>query len=548
MPPRIQHLNSLDATFLHIESAEMPMHVASLDLLELPAGYAGDFYEDAKAHIASRMHLAPLFTRKLALMPFELSNPVWVEDEDIDLDYHVRRVQLPKPGSWEQLERYVARLHSSLLDRSRPLWEFTIFEGLDSGHVAMYAKVHHAGVDGGGAVALAGAILDTMPEGRPIKKARLRPRTNQYQLGIAELAGAAASNTLRQAVTFAKALPTLARAVRDIVGNARHSDASLLDTVRGAIAPRTPYNVAITNQRSWAARQVALADTKMVAKATGATLNDVVLSVCAGAMRRHLADYDATPTKPMTVAVPVSLREAGDTSADNQVSMMLMQLASDIRDPLERLKAIAEASKKTKATMGAATASVPLDFPLPGAPWLISGAASFYGRSRLANVVPPVANVLISNVPGPNVPLYFAGAKMLSFYPVSIPVHGMALNITVQSYNGSLFYGLIACRRAVPDVNDLADYVVQEHQRLMQLVLAAQADAKPDTTASPQGPETANAAATAATRPATKTSRKTAPKRRLELVRDTAKAAAAAAAVVATSPARAIRKKVAVRP
>jgi diacylglycerol O-acyltransferase / wax synthase len=467
MQPRVQHLNSLDATFLHFESPEMPMHVASLDLLELPAGYNGDFYEDAKAHIASRMHLAPLFTRKLALMPFELSNPVWVDDEDIDLDYHVRRIQLPKPGSWEQLERYVARLHSSLLDRSRPLWEFTIIEGLQSGQVALYAKVHHAGVDGGAAVALAKAVLDLEAAGRMVKAPRPRLRTNQYQLGIAELASAAVSNTVRQTVKFAKALPGFAQAIKSVVLPKTDDDGERrwLPNLN-FLAPRTLFNVAITNQRAWAARTVPLAEAKAIAKATGATLNDVVLATCSGAMRKYLQEYDALPEKSMSAAIPVSLREEGDTRADNQVSMMLMTLASDVKDPLERLRAIAEASKKTKATMAAATASVPLDFPLIGAPWLMSGLASLYGRSRIANVIPPPANVVISNVPGPQAPLYFAGAKMLTYYPVSIPAHGMALNITVHSYDGDLDYGLIACRRAVPDVADLANYLVAEHRKL----------------------------------------------------------------------------------
>lgn len=172
----------------------------------------------------------------------------------------------------------------------------------------------------------------------------------------------------------------------------------------------------------------------------------------------------------------MSLREEGDTSANNQVSMMSMTLASDVVDPLARLQAIARASRKTKAAMGAASASVPLDFPLVGAPWLMSGLASLYGRSRIANVLPPLANVVISNVQGQPVPLYFAGAKMTTYYAVSIPGHGMAMNITVRSYDGDLDYGLVACRRAVPDIADLADYIVEEHRRLLALASASTLD------------------------------------------------------------------------
>jgi diacylglycerol O-acyltransferase / wax synthase len=242
------------------------------------------------------------------------------------------------------------------------------------------------------------------------------------------------------------------------------------------LGPRTPFNVAITNQRSWAARSVPLAEAKLIAKRTGCTLNDVVLATCSGAMRKYLRDYEALPAKSMSAAIPVSLREAGDTSSDNQVSMMLMSLASDVRDPLERLRAIAAGSRDAKSMMGAAIAALPLDFPLLGAPWLMSGLASLFGRSRIANVLPPLANVVISNVPGPQTPLYFAGAKMLTYYPVSIPAHGMALNITVHSYDGDLDYGLIACRRAVPDIGDLADELVAEHRRLLAAAQAIEVE------------------------------------------------------------------------
>jgi diacylglycerol O-acyltransferase / wax synthase len=170
----MKHLSGLDATFLHFETPEMPMHVGALTVLDLPKGYQGEFYEDAKAHMASRLHLADVFTRKLALMPFDLSNPVWVEDEDIDLEYHVRHVTLSKPGSNRQLQQYVGRLHSMLLDRSRPLWEVYIIDGLKSGHVALYLKLHHAGIDGQAGVEVGKAIFDDVPSGRSIKAPRAR--------------------------------------------------------------------------------------------------------------------------------------------------------------------------------------------------------------------------------------------------------------------------------------------------------------------------------------------------------------------------------------
>ena len=468
----LNHLSGLDATFLHLETPEMPMHVGGLHLLELPANYDGDFYETFKAHIAARLHLAEVFHRKLALMPFELSNPVWVDDEDVDIDYHIRHITLPKPGSLQQLEQYIARLHSSLLDRSRPMWEMFILDGLQSGQVALYTKVHHAGVDGQAGVALAGAIMDLTAEPRQVKPPRARTRTHKYQLGMAELASAAVSNTFRQYVKLVKTFPDMARAARSIALPQQGEDGKrrwALPKNFQLLSPKTPFNVSITNQRAYAVRSLSLAETKQIGRQAGVSLNEVVLAICGGALRRYLTEYGELPKKSLTAAVPVSLRAEGNTDSNNQVTMAVMTLATDIKDPLERLKAIRESSSATKSLMGTLKAAVPTDFPSFGAPWLLTGLASLYGRSRLANALPPVANVAISNVPGPQMPLYVAGAKMLTYYPVSIPSHGVALNITVQSYNGSLDYGLIACRQAVPDVADIADFVVAEHNKLLEL-------------------------------------------------------------------------------
>ena len=471
----MNHLSGIDAAFLHLESPEMPMHVGSLHVLELPQGHAGDFFEDVKACLAERLHTADVFTRKLALMPFDLSNPVWVEDEDIDLEHHVRHITLPKPGSNTQLQQYVARLHSTLLDRSRPLWEFFVIDGLRSGEVALYIKVHHARLDGQAGVALGRAILDTDPAGRRIKPPRAKLRRNQYQLGVAELLSAALSNTAQQVVKLVKALPAIGRAAKSVLLPEKDENGQRqwsLPTSLNFFAPRTTLNVAITNQRRFAARTVPLAEVKEIAKRTGVSLNDVVMGTVAGALRDYFRGHQELPAKPLSAAVPVSLRAAGDESANNQVSMVLMTLATDVADPLQRLKKIAEASAGTKAMMGRVKAAIPTDFPMLAAPWLMSGLASLYGRSRLANVLPPVANVVISNVPGVQAQLYFAGAKIISYYPVSIPAHGMALNVTVQSYNGRLDYGLIACRRALPDIAELADVLLAEHRKLLELARA----------------------------------------------------------------------------
>ena len=475
----MKHLSGVDSAFLHLESPEMPMHIGSLNVLDLPEGYTGDFFEDTKAMLAARLHLADVFTRKLALMPLDISNPVWVEDEDIDLDYHVRHVTLPKPGTNRQLQQYVARLHSSLLDRSRPLWELFVIDGLKSGQVALYIKAHHAGLDGQAGVAVAKALFDLEATGRVIKPPRPRGRRHHYQLGVAELLGAAVRNTAAQTMGLVRSLPMLARSLKTVVVPEKDAqgrrDWSLpkgLSKGLTLFAPRTPLNVAITNQRTFAGRTVPLAEVKLIAKLLGVSLNDVVMATTAGALRTYLKENGDLPAKPLVAAVPVSLRAEDDASNNNQVSMVTVGLATDVKDPLERIRAIHAASANTTAMMGRFKAAIPTDFPLPAAPWLMSALASLFSRSRLANVMPPLANLIISNVQGIPVQLYFAGAKVVSYYPVSIPSHSMALNVTVQSYNGRLDYGLIACRRAVPDVNDLADALLNEHRMLLDLARA----------------------------------------------------------------------------
>ncbi|WP_445288114.1 WS/DGAT/MGAT family O-acyltransferase [Variovorax atrisoli] len=491
----MKHLSGLDATFLHLETPEMPMHVGSLNVLDLPKGYAGDFYEDAKKFMASRIHLADVFTRKLALMPFDMTNPVWVEDNDIDLDYHVRHITLPKPGTNRQLQQYVARLHSSLIDRSRPMWEFYIIDGLKSGQVALYTKVHHAGIDGQAGVEVGKAIFDLEPTGRVVKPPRSRPRGNNYQLGMAELATAALRNTAQQYVKLFKMAPAIARAISGIARpdeKAAEKDAAAAPKKFNLFAPRTSLNVSITNQRTFAGRTISLAETKYIAKHFGVSLNDVVLATVSGALRHYLADNNELPAKPLVAGVPVSLREAGDDTANNQASMILVSLASDITDPVQRLKAINASSTSSKSTMNRFKAVILDDFPTFAAPWLVSGIASMVGRSGIVNLLPPAANVAISNVAGAPFPMYFAGALVTCYYPVSIASHGTALNVTVQSYNGRMDYGLIACRRAVPDITEIGDYMLAEHKLLMELTQkhpavagAAPAPVPPKTVAEP---------------------------------------------------------------
>ena len=483
----MDHLSGLDASFLYLETPETPMHVGGVNVVELPAGYTGDFVDDFRRHITSRMHLAPVFQRKLVNMPFELANPIWVADDDLDLEYHIRSTVLPKPGSRAQLDKLVGRLHSSLLDRSRPLWEFYVIEGLASPpdapkgtrHVAIYGKVHHAALDGAGGIVLANAIMDTGPIPRQVRAAPHRRTVQSDNFGVAELALSGLKNTAQQTAKLAKMLPGLASS---LVGALRASAADSGNKTDW-FGPKTPLNVSVTNQRLFSSFSIPLSEAKFIAKANEASLNDVVMAICSGALRHYLADRGCTPKAPLLAAVPVSLREAGNTDLNNQVSMMRVSLASTVADPLERLQTICKSSTVAKATSASMKSVTPTDFPSLGAPWLISGLASLFGRSKLANSMAPLANVAISNVPGPTFALYIAGGKILTYFPVSIAVHSLALNVTVQSYNGSLDFGLTACRKALPDLPELTRHMLEAHQELLKLTRAcavpAQAAAVP---------------------------------------------------------------------
>jgi len=445
----MHHLTSMDAAFLHLETPEMPMHVGSLMLFELPKGYQGDYYEDVKAMIGKRLHIAAILGRKLATMPFELSEPVWIDDDDIDIDYHVRSLTLRRPGTMEQLDQLVARLHSSLLDRSRPLWEMYVIEGLQNGQVAFYTKAHHSGVDGKAGAEMAKVLYDISPEIREVKPPR-RKSGGGYQLGVTELLQAAVANSAAQYRKLAELLPTAARALttaaRVLAGQQSTPGERALNL---GLAPKTIFNDAITNQRSFTTLSVPMDELKALGKRVGGTVNTIVMAMCAGGLRRFLAERNLLPAQPLIAAVPVSLRVEGNDDMNNQVSMVRVDLATDLADPAARFAAIHASSEAAKAVVRELKPVLGVDLPFTGSPWVMTSLASLYGRSNLARRLPPLANVTVSNVPGPAIQLYVAGARMVAFYPVSIPYHGMAVNITVQSYAGTLEFGITACRRAL---------------------------------------------------------------------------------------------------
>ena len=470
----MRHLSALDALFLQLETPETPMHVGSLMLLRSTAKTRRDAYRAIRDHLASRMHLAPVFSRRLAFIPGDIANPAWLRAGEVDLDHHVQRLRLPKPGTQVQLEAAVARLHEQLLDRARPLWQVAVIEGLGSGEIGYYSKVHHAALDGQGGMAVAQAILDLEP--RPGKK----PGPGRGQLpalaakrlppSTAKLVASVLRHTVSQYGRILKALPetvtALARgaAVAITSGDLRR---------RGLkTGPRTRMNAPIGAQRLFATVRIPLEDVKAIARDHGAKVNDVVLAICAGALRRQYAREPGALARPMIAAVPLSLRAPGDTDAANAVTMLLVGLGTGIKDPAERLAAIVAASTQAKRLAGSLKGAIPTDIPLLGIPWLMARLAPLYRNAVAAKRVPVMANLVISNVPGPQVPLYLAGMKLTAYFPVSAVTHGLGLNVTIVSYDGSMDFGLVAARSAVPDLRRFARALEAAHRELMKTIAA----------------------------------------------------------------------------
>ncbi len=482
----ITTLGGLDGLFLHLESGTMPMHVGSMHVYRLPPRFKGDFTTHLRHHLARRLHLSPVFTRRLVPTPLRLSNPAWIEADDVDLEHHVRRVRLPPPGDFAALQACVARLHAAPMDRRRPLWQFHVIDGLDApGCIGFYGKVHHAALDGQAAVAMVQAFLDTTVTPRQVPPATGMPHDVP---DTATLLRAAASHQWLETRRILALIPALAktgtrRAAEAMTGR-RHAPGSIQEPAsRSApdgshapdtravplFAPRTPFNVTIGTARAFAGVRVALRHVRLITERLGGTVNDVVLMLCSGALRQHLAARNALPATSLIAAVPVSLRAAGDAAQNTQATMVRMPLATDIADPLERYAAIRAASASVKEGFGRYRTLIPPDFPTVGMPWLLPPLSALYGRARMADRLPPLANLVISNVPGPRVPLYMAGARMLSYYPASIVAHGLALNITVESYVDDLYFGLVACQRAVPQLQVMADAIASAQRELGRL-------------------------------------------------------------------------------
>jgi WS/DGAT/MGAT family acyltransferase len=455
----MKRLSALDALFLYMETPETPMHVASLTIFK-PEAPSDDLFARFRAHTAARLDLLPSYRRRLESTPLGLDHPVWVVDDRLDLDYHIHHAALPRPGGMAELRALVAQLHAVPLDRTRPLWEYTFIEGLEGGDFAVYVKVHHCAMDGVAGMAALGVIYDFEPgtEEESLPE-RIVPPDPEPSDAI-ELASTAVGDSLRQGWRAVAALPSVARALTRTAPHFVRDARFLYGYVKDM--PRTPFNTAISRHRIYATASLPFGEVRAVAKSRAATVNDVVLALTAGALRRYLAGRNALPEKPLTAGMPASIRPLGDAQLNNQVVFTLAHLPTNVAEPLPRLEAARAAGQEAKDLFADMREFVTTNVSILGAPLVVMGLARLWAGARAANYVWPFSNLVVSNVPGPRKPIYCVGAKATHYFPLSIPFHGGALNVTVQSYCDTLDFGLIACSETVPDAQKIADFLVED--------------------------------------------------------------------------------------
>jgi diacylglycerol O-acyltransferase / wax synthase len=478
----VKQLAGFDAAMLYMETPRTFGHVSGLMIFETPSR---DFdpYAAVYAKFASLVgELEPL-RRRLVDVPFGLDHPYWVADADVDLDFHIREIHLARPGMVDQLGEQVSRIVGRPMDRSRPLWEVYVIDGLHSARWALLTKYHHATIDGASGQMMLEAFTDTesgAPPPGPGPSWELEPLPGDVEL-LRRAVGNLATHPFKAVRFGARIVRQLADTVGidSVGGAAARAGAGIKAVARlgtqdgpsfrlpGTLAPPTPWNKTITSHRRLAMRTTSLNNVKRLKDTTGGTVNDIVLAICAGGLRQYLLAHDALPDRPLRAMVPVSVRTGDeDDPWTNRVSAIVIDLPTDCADPLERVARCREAMIDAKRRLDLVSANQLMDVTQFSTPVLATAALRLAFRLRLADRMPQPFNLLISNVPGPRQPLYFAGAQLCHTFPVSIVADGQGLNITVASYLDRLDFGFIVDRELVPDVWDLADMHVDEIGRL----------------------------------------------------------------------------------
>ena len=467
----MDRLDLLDSGFLHLETREAPMHVAGLNLFEFPERVSQRKFMTRLGDSArSATELRKPFGQRVTHGALGRFGPLyWEHDPDLDLDYHVQHSALPKPGSYRELFSLVSRLHSTLLDRSRPLWEIHLIEGLQDRQFAIYTKAHHATIDGVSGVRLTESGCSPDPKANT----DLSPLSIEAHERLKAQHGPARDTDLAPSEFELKAMAKFFKEQFDssahFLGLIRNYAATWLGLGDGLAVPwrhvpHTILNTQVSGARRFVAQSWNIDRVRAVAEATAVTINDVVLAMCSGALRRYLEEQDELPEHSLRALVPVSVREKDDFDSSVAISYIIADLGTRHEDPADRLEAIVDSTRAGKKMLGELTSrEASLYATLMQTPLFV---ASMMG---VADWFPPVSTV-ISNIPGPKEQLYWNGAPLLGSYPVSAVFHGFALNITFVSYHGSLDFGIIACRRTVPRVQRLIDYLEQSLTELEEMV------------------------------------------------------------------------------
>ena len=463
----MQRLSGLDTAFLSIETAGNHMHVMSAAVVD-PATSNDFSFERVQELLAERMQLLPPFRRRLVKVPFDLHYPLWIEDPNFDLDFHLRRAALPAPGGPTELAAFTADVAGRPLDRSRPLWEMWYVEGVEGDKVGIVTKVHHAAIDGMSGTELIAVLYDLEPHPatRFDVEVAVEPK-REHVPNDAELLAHAAASIARQPLLIAKNLRKTARTVVRVANRVRGSE-----VLAGVplTAPRITLNGAITPHRKVSFADVSLDDIKAIKNAFGVKVNDVVLAIATGALRAYLDDRGELPDRPLVATIPTSVRTP-EQKADmgNRVSAMFANLPVELDDPLERLHAIHASTIDAKELHEEIGGDTLQDWAEVVAPALFSRAMKAYSGLRLADRMRPLHNLVVSNVPGPPFPIYFAGARLETFYPLGPIFDGAALNLTVISYLDTVGFGFLACRELAPDLDRLAAFVTDACEELVKL-------------------------------------------------------------------------------
>jgi len=457
----MKQMQGLDTVFVAMERAIAPLHIGSVliyDPSTAPNGFVR--FKDILSFIEGRLHLADTMRQKMVKVPFGIDYPYWVQDADFDLEYHVRHLALPKPGDWRQMCILAARIFARPLYLSRPPWEVTVVEGLDNikgmpkGSYAMFTKVHHSAIDGVSGVDMMNALHSlTSSTEPPATQDRWRPEANPSQIGMfARGYVRSMLNPIRQIGAMRHTMPGMARAANGLIKREFDFKAMMQ-------APRTRFNGTVSPHRMFDAKTFKLKDVKRVrALAEGSKLNDVMLSVVGGAMRQYLERYNELPESSVTAMAPISVRDESEkNSMGNQVSAMLVPLGSHIKRARERMRYVTEESQKAKAFTSALGARQMSEMAKLAPAPIMSLSAKIYSQFKLANHMKPVLNTVVTNVPGPPVPIYSAGAKLVGLYGTLCLVDGVKLGHVVHSYVDEVTVAFTACRTAIPD----PDYYAQ---------------------------------------------------------------------------------------